>query len=51
MRVAFALCLLFLFLVGCAKSDCEKEESDGAVEMSEEVTASGDVDMPDDVTK
>ena len=52
MRVAFAFCLLFLFLVGCDKADCEKDEKgDGAIEMAEEVTASGDVDLPGDVTK
>ena len=52
-KVLFSLAaaLLFLLLAGCDKADCEKEESDGAVEMAEEATASGDVDMPDDVTK
>jgi hypothetical protein len=51
MRVALAFCLLFLFLAGCSKADCEEGEADGAVEMAEEATVSGDVDMPDDVTK
>jgi hypothetical protein len=52
-KVLFSLtaALLFLLLAGCDKADCDKEESDGAVEMAEEATASGDVDMPDDVTK
>tara|TARA_R110002020_G_scaffold96380_1_gene230836 strand:- start:746 stop:904 length:159 start_codon:yes stop_codon:yes gene_type:complete len=52
MRPLLAFCLLFLFLSGCTEADCKKaEKGDGAVEMAEEVTASGDVDMPDDVTK
>jgi hypothetical protein len=52
MRPLLALCLLFLFAVGCTESDCDKgEANDGALEMAAEVTASGDVDLPGDVTK
>ena len=51
MRVSLAFCLLFLFLAGCSKADCEKGEAGDAVEMAEEATAASDVDMPDDVTK
>jgi hypothetical protein len=52
MRILLGFCLLFLFAVGCAESECDKgDKGDGAVKLAEEATVSGDVDMPDDVTK
>ena len=42
MRVAFAFCLLFLFLVGCEKAVESDDKGDGSVEMPEASTPSDD---------
>tara|TARA_R100001594_G_scaffold118120_4_gene153414 strand:- start:2596 stop:2751 length:156 start_codon:yes stop_codon:yes gene_type:complete len=51
MRLAFATALLFLFMVGCEEDCGPAETDDGAVEAPQDSTPTGDVDMPEDVTK